>query len=221
MSTKDAAVGAASLHHSCVCKDAAKCEQRRLKILHLFGPNHVWTKNGGFQEIRYRGKKAKNELINETLRLSCNSYLKVPLAKRSFSVYRVASIHFPVALLEGTTSRNKALTAQEAEAFDQAAGYTSNRIKDNLNKIGKRMSSRFISHMTEKGSTISKKDKLDIENLYVQGPVHPQNEIDTLIAQMERKAMARTPRQQQVEDHESALDEVESTTSEPKQVDDH
>ena len=132
----------------CIC-GREKCNKRRLSVL------DVWAKNGGFVEIRSRSDKAKCQLLHEALRLCCEYHLKVPKTKQQLERYMVASIHFSVPLLNGKERQNDPLTEGEARHFDAAAGYPNSRLKDDLNKVGRRLETRFEIGNTDKGKHIS------------------------------------------------------------------
>ena len=164
----------------CVC-GREKCNKRRLSVLDIVDADHAWAKNGGFVEIRSRSNQAKGQLLHEALRLCCEYHLKVPKTKQQLGRYMVASIHFSVPLLSAKESRNDPLTEEEARHFDAAAGYSDSRLKDDLNKIGRRLEKRFEIGNTDNGKPISGTLKDQISGLFVQAPVHPGSFIDSFI----------------------------------------
>jgi hypothetical protein len=172
-----------------------KCNTRRLSVLDIVDADHAWAKNGGFVEIRCRSKNAKGQLLHEALRLCCELHLKVSKTKQQLGKYVVASIHFSVPLLNGKHSRNDPLTEEEARYFDSAAGYPDSRLKDDLNKIGRRLESRFEKGNTDNGKPISEMLKDQISGLFVQAPVHPGYFVDSFINErVESAARKRSER---------------------------
>ena len=73
------------------------------------------------------------------------------------------------------------MTEEEARHFDAAAGYSDSRLKDDLNKIGRRLEKRFEIGNTDNGKPISGTLKDQISGLFVQAPVHPGSFIDSFI----------------------------------------
>lgn len=168
----------------CICGNP-KCKQRRQQILELGNADHVWASNNGFTVIRAPSpntRKMKVKLIHEALRHCCDYHFKVTENKRRLTgIYTVASIHFPVELLEAKSNRTQMLTVDEAVFFDKTAGYTGNNLKEKVNQIGKLLEERFENGKLDDGSIIPKELKTQLSNLYVQAPVHPGSFVDSFI----------------------------------------
>lgn len=167
----------------CICGNL-KCRERRLQVLELVNADHVWARNNGFIEIRAPAPSAKIKvkLIHEALRQCCDYHFKVPQnEQRRSGRYTVASIHFPVSLLETKSQRTKPLTMEEVVSCDKTAAYTGNNFKEKVNQISKLLEFRFQCGKLDDGTIIPKQLKLDLSYLYVQAPVHPGSFVDSFI----------------------------------------
>ena len=213
MSTKISKRNPADDRRQCIC-GKPKCNERRLQILDLVDGNHAWAKNGGFIEIRFpTSKKIKVKLIHEALRRCCDHHLNVPQHERRLTGrYTVASIHFPVSLLEAKSQRSLTLTAEEAAYFDNIAGYTGNNLKDKVNQIGKLLEMRFQNGNLDDGTSIPKHEQISLSNLYVQAPIHPGSFVDSFIAERtnfhtQKRIKRRETLSAKLDDSAHAMDE--------------
>ena len=87
-------------------------------------------------EIRHQSTKFS--LSVEALRINCAFHLKLDVTDASaFSEYRVANLHWPVALLINRRQRARPINGEEVKSYEKmATNYVKSRFCNFRNKIG-------------------------------------------------------------------------------------
>ena len=83
---------------SCFCSND-KCEEGRLLALQVLNPDHPWCKNNGLTEVKHSNPGKPTEKV-EALRRACTKHLSLSPAQASNTIYYVATIHWPLSVLE-------------------------------------------------------------------------------------------------------------------------
>ena len=127
--------------------------------------DHPWRVENGYTEIRHQSTKFS--LSVEALRINCAFHLKLDETDASaFSKYRVANLHWPVALLKYRRQRARPIDCEDVKSCDKmATNYAKSRFFDFSNKVGN------ILKKFDDPAYRQELSAMTIAELYVQAPV--------------------------------------------------
>ena len=147
--------------------------------------DHPWRVKNRYTEIRHQSTKFG--LSVEALRINCAFHLKLDETDASaFSKYRVANLHWPVALVKNRRKRARLIDGAEVKSYDKmATNYAKSRFFDFSIKVG-----NILKKFDD--PAYRRQELSAIAELYVQAPACTQAEVKTCLKSMtSERAMRR------------------------------